>query len=151
MAYRDTWAVCQQCGQRFIFRVEDQRQQAKQGKQITAPELCPACRAKARPRAERHPQPSIKPEPRPQTRREPKPSAVLEPGPHEGTVKWYDSEKRYGFIIHPSGEEIFFHRSGIAPGEEPHFPDGTRVTYLIEQTEKGPQAVDVARVNALEE
>jgi len=75
---------------------------------------------------------------------------VLEPGPHDGTVKWYDTEKRYGFIIHPNGEEIFFHYSGIMPGEKPYFPDGTRVTYLVEQTEKGPQAVDVARMNALE-
>jgi len=32
------------------------------------------------------------------------------------------------------------------PGEIPDFPDGTRVTYCIEQTEKGPQAVDVARM-----
>jgi hypothetical protein len=30
---------------------------------------------------------------------------------------------------------------------EPDFPDGTRVTYLIEQTEKGPQAVDVERMD----
>jgi CspA family cold shock protein len=62
-------------------------------------------------------------------------------------VKWYDGERGYGFIIHPSGEEIFFHRTGVAPGERPYFPDGTRVTYLIEETEKGPQAVDVARMD----
>jgi len=148
MAYRDTWAVCQQCGQRFIFTVEDQRRQAEKGTQIAAPELCPTCRATAQPHVKHRPQPRMEPRPRPQTKQKPKPSLVLGPGPHEGTVKWYDSEKRYGFIIHPSGDEIFFHRSGIAPGEEPYFPDGTRVTYLVEQTEKGPQAVDVARMNA---
>ncbi len=150
MAYQDTWTVCQQCGQRFIFRVEEQRRQAERGEEITPPESCPTCRGTARPRVERPPQPRSEPQPRPQARREPKPSVMLEPGPHEGTVKWYDTEKRYGFIIHPNGEEIFFHYSGIMPGEKPYFPDGTRVTYLVEQTEKGPQAVDVAQMNALE-
>jgi len=150
MAYQDTWTVCQQCGQRFIFRVEEQRRQAERGEEITPPESCPTCRPTARPSVEHRPRPRSEPQPRPQARREPKPSVVLEPGPHEGTVKWYDTEKRYGFIIHPNGEEIFFHYSGIMPGEKPYFPDGTRVTYLVEQTEKGPQAVDVARMNALE-
>ena len=147
MAYRDTWAICQQCEQKFIFKVEDQRRQAERGGEIAPPELCPTCRAPARPPVERRPR---EPKPRPQTKREPTPSAVLGPGPHEGTVKWYDNEKRYGFITHPDGEDLFFHRSSIAPGEIPDFPDGTRVTYLVEQTEKGPQAVDVARMNAPE-
>jgi CspA family cold shock protein len=71
---------------------------------------------------------------------------MYDPGPHEGSVKWYDGDKGYGFIVHSDGEEIFFHRTGIAPGEDPHFPDGTRVTYCIEQTDKGPQAVDVERM-----
>jgi CspA family cold shock protein len=62
-------------------------------------------------------------------------------------VKWYDSEKGYGFIVQQSGDEIFFHRTGIAPGERPRFPDGTRVTFLIEKTSKGPQAIDVARMD----
>ena len=145
MTYRDTWVVCQQCGQRFVFRVEEQRQQAERGEEITPPELCPTCRGAIRSHVEPRPQPSIKRAPEPQARPKPKPSVTLGPGPHEGTVKWYDIEKRYGFIVHPSGEEFFFHRSGIAPGEEPFFPDGTRVTYLIEQTSRGPQAVDVTR------
>jgi CspA family cold shock protein len=72
----------------------------------------------------------------------------LGPGPHEGRVKWYDHGKGYGFIAHPGGEEVFFHRTGIAPGEIPDFPDGTPVTYLVEQTTKGPQAVDVERTDA---
>ncbi len=151
MTYRDTWVVCQQCERKFIFQVEEQRRQAERGAEITPPELCPTCRPTARPRVERRPRPSIERAPRPQARPKPKPPAALGPGPHEGAVKWYDTEKRYGFIVHPSGAEFFFHRSGIALGEEPFFPDGTRVTYLIEQSEKGPQAVDVARMNALEE
>jgi cold shock CspA family protein len=37
--------------------------------------------------------------------------------------------------------------SSFTPAVRPYFPDGARVTYLIEETEKGPQAVDVARMD----
>ncbi|HEY68452.1 MAG: hypothetical protein DRI79_03665 [Chloroflexi bacterium] len=119
MPYRDTWATCEKCGKQFIFTVEEQRRLSELGFEITLPTLCPDCQKKAE-RA---------------------------PGPHEGIIKWYDVERGYGFIIQRSGNEIFFHRTGIAPGETPDFPDGTRVTYLVEQTRRGPQAVDVARIN----
>jgi CspA family cold shock protein len=127
-----------------VFRVEEQRRQAERGEEITPPDLCPSCRVSAR--AERRPEPRSEPRPRRETERKPQ-AAVVGPGPHEGSVKWYDSEKGYGFIVQQSGDDIFFHRTGIAAGETPFFPDGTRVTYLIEETSKGPQAVDVARMD----
>jgi CspA family cold shock protein len=65
-------------------------------------------------------------------------------GPFEGIVKWYDSTKAYGFIVQDDGNEIFFHRSGIAPGGPSEFADGSKVTYLVEPSPKGPQAVEVA-------
>ena len=135
MAYQDTWAICTKCGKKFVFRIEDQRQQAKQGQEITPPELCPACSGKSRPK--------------PVSRQKPKETTEEElgSGPHEGSVKWYDSKKGYGFIVHPDGNELFFHRTGIAPGESHEFPDDVKVTYLVEQTEKGPQAIDVARMD----
>jgi CspA family cold shock protein len=145
MTYRDTQITCTACGKQFIFRIEEQRRQAQRGEEATPPELCPACRTQTR--AERRPKPATKSSPKPQAEQKPRTPTVLEPGPHEGSVKWYDGERGYGFIIHPSGEEIFFHRTGVAPGERPYFPDGARVTYLIEETEKGPQAVDVARMD----
>ena len=86
---------------------------------------------------------SQKPRPEPQ----PKETTPLGYGPHEGNVKWYSNEKGYGFIIHPSGTEIFFHHTGIAPGERHEFPDGTRVTFLVEESERGPQAVEVERMD----
>ncbi len=140
MSYQDTWAICTKCGERFVFRIEDQRRQAKRGEEITPPALCPSCQG-GRSRPE---QPS-----RSETRSEAKEAepTVLGPGPHEGSVKWYDTEKGYGFIRHPNGEEVFFHRTGIAPGEVPDFPDDTRVTYCVEHTEKGPQAVEVERMD----
>jgi CspA family cold shock protein len=145
MTYKDTWATCTKCGKQFIFRVEEQRQQAERGEEITPPELCTSCQASAR--AERRPEPRSKPLPRPAAEQKPKKSAVLRPGPHEGVIKWYAPEKGYGFIIQSDGNDIFFHRTGIAPGETPFFPDGARVTYLIEETSKGPQAVEVARMD----
>ena len=146
MAYQDTWAICTRCGKQFVFRVEEQRRQAERGEEITPPELCPTCQAQAG--AQRRPMPRREPRPEARTERKPRASTVIEPGPHEGSVKWYDRERGYGFIVHDTGDEIFFHRTGLAPGETPHFPDGTRVTYLIEQTSKGLQAVDVARMDA---
>ena len=145
MTYQDTWAICTQCGKQFVFRIEEQRRQAERGMEVTPPELCPSCRTSGR--ATRRPEPRREPTSRPSAEREPKTPAAHGPGPHEGSVKWYDSEKGYGFIVRQSGDEIFFHRTGIAPGETPRFPDGTRVTFLIEKTSKGPQAVDVARMD----
>ena len=145
MAYQDTWAVCTKCGGQFVFRVEDQRRQAERGEEITPPELCASCRTPVH--GERHPEPRRESQPRP-AEQKPRQPAPLGPGPHEGHVKWYDREKGYGFIVHPGGEELFFHRTGLALGEIPDFPDDTRVTYCIEETEKGPQAVDVERMDA---
>ena len=145
MAYQDTWAICARCGKQFVFRIEEQRRQAERGEEIAPPELCVSCRALVRTeRRQRFPRESTS---RPGEQR-PRTSMEFGSGPHEGSVKWYDREKGYGFIIHRTGEEIFFHRTGIAPGEAPFFPEGTRVTYLVEQTSKGPQAVDVARMDA---
>lgn len=116
MPYRDTWATCEECGEQFIFTVEEQRRLAKAGREVE-PTKCPDCQQKV----------------------------DLGPGMHQGTVKWYDVQKRYGFIKQRGGEDLFFHRSSIASGEKPNFPDGTPVTYRIEQTPKGTEAVDVAR------
>lgn len=139
MTYQDRWAVCTRCGERFIFRVEEQRRQAERGEEIAPPALCPACRIAAP--AERHSGGRG-------AERRPRPSAVPGAGPYEGTVKWYDGDRGYGFIAQRNGDDIFFHRTGIVPGETPFFSSGTRVTYLVEQTSKGPQAVEVARMDA---
>jgi len=90
------------------------------------------------------------PHPRPARERRPPPKpeaqAPLGHGPHEGTVKWFSREKGYGFIVHPSGQEIFCHRTGVVPGETEYLRDGERVSFLIEETERGPQAVNVERL-----
>ena len=146
MPYQDTWAICTKCGKEFVFRVEEQRRQVERGQEITPPELCPSCQEVGR--GERRSEPRREPQPAPRTTTTTTAAPMLGPGPHEGSVKWFDREKGYGFILHPSGEEIFFHRTGIAPGESADFPDGTRVTFCVEETTKGPQAVDVERMEA---
>ncbi len=132
MPYRDRWILCTECGKNFVFPVEEQRRLAREGKAVEPPSLCPDCRRKT----ER----SRPPVPPPPLRE----SGLLDEGPFEGTVKWYDPARAYGFIIQENGKEIFFHRSGIVPGGPDQFKEGARVTYLIEDSPKGPQAVEVA-------
>jgi CspA family cold shock protein len=153
MPYRDTLVTCATCGKEFIFRVEDQRKQSERGEDVAPPASCPACRGVTSPEhatetrsTERRPEPKRETAPRSKAEKVDA-TIALGPGPHEGIVKWFDGEKGYGFLAHPDGAEIFFHRSGIAPGEGMDFPDGAPVTFLIEQSEKGPQAVDVARMD----
>jgi CspA family cold shock protein len=153
MPYRDMWATCDECGNRFVFRIEEQRRLDSQGQEVVPPELCPTCRVTAR--TQPSTRPVSRPAPtartrRPRTRRDepaPQPREPLGHGPHEGEIKWFSAGKGYGFVIHPSGQEVFLHRSGIAPGEMEHLQEGTRVTFLVEETERGPQAVDVERLN----
>ena len=59
-----------------------------------------------------------------------------------GTVKFYNSEKGFGFIKdHESQEDVFVHRSGIVD----MIRDNDEVTYDIERGQKGLDAVDVKR------
>jgi len=58
----------------------------------------------------------------------------------QGSVKWYDANKGYGFIAPDDGPDIFVHYSDIA--EDTLMAD-ERVVFDIEQTDKGPRAVAV--------
>jgi CspA family cold shock protein len=60
-----------------------------------------------------------------------------------GTVKWFNEEKRFGFITpDEGGRDLFVHQSGLAEGVR-SLPDGAKVTFEAEEGEKGPKAVDV--------
>jgi CspA family cold shock protein len=65
----------------------------------------------------------------------------------QGTVKWFNDEKGYGFISpDEGGEDLFVHYSGIAGGGFKSLEEGTKVSYEATQGNKGMQASNVTPV-----
>ncbi len=125
MVFRDRWANCLTCGDRFLFTVELQRGIQHTGEGEESALFCRNCA----PRGEGGVQPAgMKLDP--------------ETGHWIGSVKWFDVEKRYGFIDRCDGTDVFFHRTSllIDPSE---LAEGQSVTYDVEETVKGAQAVEV--------
>ena len=60
-----------------------------------------------------------------------------------GTVKWFDDRKGYGFIEQEDGPDVFVHHSGISGNGFKSLREGDRVTFDIEEGKKGPAAVNV--------
>jgi CspA family cold shock protein len=63
-----------------------------------------------------------------------------------GTVKWFNDKKGYGFIQSEDGQDIFVHHTGINGSGFKSLKDGDRVTFDITQGQKGPAAVNVTTV-----
>lgn len=63
-----------------------------------------------------------------------------------GTVKWFDERKGYGFIEQEEGPDVFVHHSGINGNGFKTLNEGDRVTFETEQGRKGPAAVNVSVV-----
>ncbi len=65
----------------------------------------------------------------------------------EGTVKWFNADKGYGFITpEAGGEDLFVHFSSIQMSGYKSLEEGQRVTFEVTQGQKGPQASDVRPV-----
>ena len=65
----------------------------------------------------------------------------------EGTVKWFNSEKGFGFIAPDGGaKDVFVHRSEIQEDGFRSLEENQRVQFEISQGPKGPQAVRVITV-----
>ncbi|MBW8055093.1 MAG: cold-shock protein [Acidiferrobacterales bacterium] len=61
-----------------------------------------------------------------------------------GTVKWFNESKGYGFITPEDGsKDVFVHHSGILGSGFKSLAEGQRVTFSIQQGEKGPSATEV--------
>jgi CspA family cold shock protein len=65
----------------------------------------------------------------------------------QGSVKWFDAQKGFGFIERPDGSDIFVHYSDIVGKGFRTLSEGQRVEFQVTQSNKGPQAVNVTRVD----
>ena len=61
----------------------------------------------------------------------------------QGTVKWFNSEKGFGFIAVDGGQDLFVHYTAIDMEGYRSLEDGQRVEFEVGQGPKGPQAESV--------
>ena len=64
----------------------------------------------------------------------------------QGTVKWFNAQKGFGFIERENGPDVFVHHSAIQATGYRELVEGERVEFEITQGPKGPQASNVTRL-----
>ena len=64
----------------------------------------------------------------------------------QGTVKWFNNQKGYGFISDEQGNDVFVHYSGLNMEGFKSLEEGQEVEYDVTEGAKGPQAVNVTKL-----
>lgn len=64
----------------------------------------------------------------------------------EGTVKWFNDSKGFGFIEHEGGKDVFVHHSAIQATGFKSLDENARVTFDIVDGPKGPCAANVVQL-----
>jgi len=62
-----------------------------------------------------------------------------------GTVKWFNESKGFGFLSCEDGIDYFCHHSNISGDGFKTLSEGEKVTFDIEESDKGPRAINVTR------
>ena len=64
----------------------------------------------------------------------------------QGTVKWFNAQKGYGFLSTAEGKDVFVHYTGIKSEGFKSLEDGVQVEFDITDGPKGPQAINVSKL-----
>ena len=64
----------------------------------------------------------------------------------QGTVKWFNDSKAFGFISQTEGKDVFVHHTAIVMDGFRTLQEGDKVAFEIVEGPKGPQAANVAKV-----
>ncbi|MEI3604973.1 cold-shock protein [Pseudogracilibacillus sp. SE30717A] len=64
----------------------------------------------------------------------------------QGSVKWFNADKGFGFIEREDGDDVFVHFSAIQSEGFKSLDEGQQVTFDIEEGQRGPQATNVQKI-----
>ncbi|EFR44363.1 MULTISPECIES: cold-shock protein [Streptococcus] len=65
----------------------------------------------------------------------------------QGTVKWFNAEKGFGFISTEEGQDVFAHFSAIQSDGFKTLDEGQKVEFDVEEGQRGPQAVNITKLS----
>jgi CspA family cold shock protein len=65
----------------------------------------------------------------------------------EGTVKWFNDTKGFGFIESEDGQDVFVHQSEIQAEGFRSLTEGAKVSFELTQGPKGPKAIQVKQIS----